>query len=83
MKDNQSGVIRISVKVFGSLILFTGVNSLSVDVDLGSTVKDVKKTIGIPVDHSCTILVNSIPSKINTTLNDKDSVKFLMNVSGG
>jgi len=75
--------MTINVEVFGSLTSFTGFKSRKVDVGGGSTVKDVKESIGIPANYSCAILINGIHAKVDEILKDNDSLKLLMIASGG
>ena len=75
--------MSINIEVFGSLETFTGFKSKNINIDRGSTIENVKKMIGIPVNYPCVVLVNNIYVKTDKKLNNNESVKFLMNISGG
>ena len=58
-------------------------NTASVDVPLGSSVKDVLSPFGIPLDGSTVIAVNGRTVPLDTTVSEGDRVAAFSAIGGG
>ena len=58
-------------------------NTASVDVQPGSTVKDVLAPFGIPLDDRTVIALNGLTVPLDTTVSEEDRVAAFSAIGGG
>lgn len=74
--------MKITLKLFATLRDF-GENIKDIDIDAGSTPKDVIRVMGLPEDDVAIIMINGRRLKDDVVLNEGDVLALFPAVGGG
>jgi len=75
--------LKVNLKLFASIRKFSEKDNLEINIEEGSTVKDLLYKIGIPQDEPLLIIINEYTRERETPLRAGDTVCLFPIIAGG
>jgi len=75
--------LKVNLKLFASIRKFSEKDNLEINIEEGSTVKDLLYKIGIPQDEPLLIIINEYTRERETPLQAGDTVCLFPIIAGG
>lgn len=75
--------MKVNLKLFASIRKFSEKDNLEINIEEGSTVKDLLYKIGIPQDEPLLIIINEYTRERETPLQAGDTVCLFPIIAGG
>ena len=75
--------MKVNVKLFATVRKFSDKENLEINIEEGSSVKDVLSKIGIPEDEPLLVILNEYTQGKETLLQDGDTLCLFPIIAGG
>ena len=75
--------MKVNVKLFATVRKFSDKQNLEVNIEEGSSVKDLLSKIGIPEDEPLLVILNEYTQGKETLLQDGDTLCLFPIIAGG
>jgi len=75
--------LKVNVKLFATVRKFSDKQNLEVNIEEGSSVKDLLSKIGIPEDEPLLVILNEYTQGKETLLQDGDTLCLFPIIAGG
>ena len=75
--------MKVNVKLFASIRKFSVKDNLEINIEEGSSVKDLLPKIGIPEDEPVLVILNEYTRGKETLLQDGDTLCLFPIIAGG
>ena len=79
----SESLVKINVKLFASIRKFSDKDNLEINIEEGSTVKDLLSRIGIPQDEPLLVILNEYTRGKETLIQDGDTLCLFPIIAGG
>ena len=79
----MESLLKVNVKLFASIRKFSGKDNLEINIEEGSSVKDILSKIGIPPDEPFLVIVNESTRGKETLLQEGDTLCLFPIIAGG
>jgi len=83
LTHNSGPLMKINVKLFASIRKFSGKDNLEINIEEGSSVKDLLSKIGIPEDEPLLVILNESTRGKETLLQNGDTLCLFPIIAGG
>ena len=80
---NLESSLKVNVKLFASIRKFSQKDNLEINIEEGSSVKDLLSKIGIPQDEPLLIIINESTRGKETLLREGDTLCLFPIIAGG
>jgi molybdopterin converting factor small subunit len=80
---NLRPLVKVNVKLFASIRKFSVKDNLEINIEEGSSVKDLLSKIGIPEDEPLLVILNEYTRGKETLLQDGDTLCLFPIIAGG
>lgn len=80
---NLESHLKVNVKLFATVRKFSDKENLEINIEEGSSVKDVLSKIGIPEDEPLLVILNEYTQGKETLLQDGDTLCLFPIIAGG
>ncbi len=83
LSHNLESLLKVNVKLFASIRKFSGKDNLEINIEEGSSVKDILSKIGIPQDEPLLVIVNEYTREKKALLQEGDTLCLFPIIAGG
>jgi len=83
LTHNSGSLVKVNVKLFASIRKFSVKDNLEINIEEGSSVKDLLPKIGIPEDEPVLVILNEYTRGKETLLQDGDTLCLFPIIAGG
>lgn len=83
MTHNLESLLKVNIKLFASVRKFSQKDNLEINIEEGSSVKELLSKIGIPQDAPLFVIVNEYTRGKETLLQDGDTLCLFPIIAGG
>ncbi len=83
LTHNLESLLKVNVKLFATVRKFSQKDNLEINIEEGSSVKDLLSQIGIPQDEPLLVIVNEYTQGKETPLQEGDTLCLFPIIAGG
>lgn len=83
LTHNLESLLKVNIKLFASVRKFSQKDNLEINIEEGSSVKELLSKIGIPQDAPLLVIVNEYTRGKETLLQDGDTLCLFPIIAGG